>query len=81
MGFRENLLETANAYCIATNRARSGVALLILNDSKFFDRLETGCSCTIDTYEKVMKWFKEHMPAEAPPPQPSEKHRKRQSAP
>lgn len=62
MNHRQKLLTAVAKYCESTQRARSGVGLTILNDSKFFDRIENGASCTVDTYEKVMCWLKQHTP-------------------
>lgn len=30
-----------------------------LNDGKFFDRLERGGGCTIETYERLMRFLRE----------------------
>lgn len=57
MDWRIDFLEKVDAYCSATGRARSGVAKAILNDPKFFDEIEEGRSCTVDTKEKVEKWL------------------------
>jgi hypothetical protein len=62
MNHTDELLAKAKEYCSLTGRARSGVSLEILNDSKFFDRIEAGAGCTVRTYEKVMKWFRNNWP-------------------
>lgn len=73
MDYKNTILKTAAEYCELSGRARSGVANSIMNDGKFFDRIEQGGGCTMDTYQRVMGWFAENMPA---PPDVKDKHRR-----
>lgn len=60
MDHRQELLNIAEDYCKVTGRGRSALGLTILGDSKFFNKLEQGRSCRLDTYERVISWFKEN---------------------
>lgn len=62
MDYREELLNACKRYCEATGKAQATVATLVMNDGKFFDRMLAGKGCTVDTYKKVMQWFKENTP-------------------
>lgn len=62
MGYREKLLQAADFYCERTGKSRATLATLVTNHGKFFDRIEGGGGCTVDTYEKVMSWIKENTP-------------------
>lgn len=63
--YKEILLKTVQKYCELTGRVRGGVANAIANDGKFFDNIEKGGTCTMDTYVKAMKWLNENMPKSA----------------
>jgi hypothetical protein len=56
------LLEKTDEFCALTGRARSGIAAEILNDTKFFDRLESGATCTVRTFNKVYEWLVSNWP-------------------
>lgn len=60
MDYRNTLLEAADKHCRATGKSRSTLANLVANDGKFFDRIERGGGCTMDTFENVMRWFSEN---------------------
>lgn len=62
MKYKKELLRAVDVYCEATGRAKSGIGLAVLNDAKFFERFESGASCTMDTYERIMTWLKENTP-------------------
>lgn len=64
MNYKDTILKAVKSYCEKTGREPGGVANIIVNDGKFFDRLESGGGCTMATYEKVMSWFAEHTPTE-----------------
>lgn len=64
MDYRTELLTIASKYCELTGKSRSTIATKVMNDGKFFDRIENGAGCTMDTYEKVMRWFVFNMPHE-----------------
>lgn len=61
MSWREDVLRTASEWEKKTGRKRSGAASEIMNDAKFFDRIEDGGGCTVDTLERVERWFKENL--------------------
>ncbi len=69
MDYRKQLLEAAETYCKQTGLSRATVGNYVAKDNRFFDRIESGGGCTIDTFQKVMNWFSENMPAE-----PEQKH-------
>lgn len=56
------MLAVASVYCISADVSRSTLGRFIVNDGKFFDRIEAGGGCTLQTYEKVMKWFQANKP-------------------
>lgn len=62
MDFRSELLNAVSNYCQVTGKSPATVATQVMNDGKFFDRIESGGGCTMHTYEKVMKWFKDNAP-------------------
>lgn len=62
MDYRENIIQAKNRYCEITGLAAATVATKVMNDGKFFDRVEEGKGFTMDTYEKVMRWFQDNMP-------------------
>lgn len=61
-GLREQLLAVANAYSQASGRSLARVATLIHDQGALFKKLEAGGSCTIDTFDKAMRWFSDHWP-------------------
>lgn len=62
MDYRQQLLKLADDYSAGTGRSLARVATLVRNDGKFFKRLKLGAGCTMDTYERSLKWFSEHWP-------------------
>jgi len=68
MDSRLTLLTVARLYCDATGRSLARVATLIHNQGALFKKLEAGDTCTIETYDKAMRWFSDHWPATAPWP-------------
>ncbi len=68
MDYREHILTLADAYCIATNRSLARVSTIVRNDGKFFRRLREGAGCTMDTYQKCLRWFSEQWPDGLPWP-------------
>lgn len=55
MDYRKTLLSAAQDCVKRTGYSRSTVATKAANDGKFFDRIEKGGSCTVETYEGVLK--------------------------
>lgn len=64
MDLRAELLEAKNLYCERTGLAPATAASKAANDGKFFDRIENGGNFTIETFEKVMAWFRKNTPAQ-----------------
>lgn len=69
MDYRKTMLDAAEKHCKITGKSRATIATEVMNHGGFFDRIESGGGCTIDTFQKVMNWFSENMPAE-----PEQKH-------
>lgn len=65
MDLRAELITKAEAWCAATGKSKVTLGALVMKDGKFFGRLEAGKGCTIDTYERFMKFFAENLPSEA----------------
>ena len=61
---QNEMLSLAKAYCAATGTALSTLGRVIVNDGKFFPRIEAGGSCEMGTYSRVMAWLRDN----APPP-------------
>lgn len=58
--FRTTLLKQADEYCAAHGMSRRALAIAVMNDNKFFDRIEKGGSgFTTKTYEKFQTFFRE----------------------
>lgn len=60
--YRKELLDVANRFCTLTGKARGTIGNAVAKDARFFDRIEEGGGCTVDTYQNVMRWFDENMP-------------------
>lgn len=65
MDTRLTLLTVARAYSAATGRSLARVATLIHDQGALFKKLEAGGNCTIDTYDKAMRWFAANWPTDA----------------
>lgn len=62
-----NLVAEATRYCKTRGISLARLSTIVINDGKFFQRLEAGGSFTVRTYERFMTYFEEH-PVEAAPP-------------
>lgn len=62
MDAKTRLLAVAKAYCAETGLSLARVATLAQNQGSFFKRLEAGSSCTVETYEKVLRWLSDNWP-------------------
>lgn len=62
MDAKSRLLSVARLYCETTGLSMARVATLAHNQGAFFKRLNAGASCTLETYEKVMRWFSNNWP-------------------
>lgn len=60
--YRNELIDRVDVYCAAAGVTREYVAAKIVNDGRFFKRLEDGKGCTVDTYLKVKRWLIENTP-------------------
>lgn len=63
MDYRAALVYLARTYATATNRSVARVSTLVRNHGGFFDRLERGQGCTMDTFFEVLEWFERNWPA------------------
>lgn len=62
MDMKQRLIRESDAYCQRAGITRARLATLVMNDNKFFARLEKGGSFTVATYERFMAFFVEHPP-------------------
>lgn len=69
MDSRLTLLTVARAYSTATGRSLARVGTVIHDQGAFFKKLEAGGSCTMDTFDKAMRWFSANWPGETPWPE------------
>lgn len=58
----EQINRMANAYARHTKLKRSTLGVHIVNDGKFFPRLDDGGQCTVRTAERVAQWFANNWP-------------------
>ena len=68
MDYRSKLLALAAACSAGSGRSEARIANLAGCDSRFFVRLREGKGCTVDTLERVHRWFSENWPADTPWP-------------
>lgn len=59
------LLKVARAYSEATGRSLARIGTVIHNQGAFFKKLEEGGTCTMETFDKAMRWFSENWPSDA----------------
>ncbi len=59
----DELLLLAHIHHERTGLARATISTKVMNDGKFFDRIEVTRDCTLSTYHKVKRWFKENTPS------------------
>jgi hypothetical protein len=57
MDLRAQILVAADDWCRATGRSKARLATIVMNDGKFFLRIERGAGFTIRTHERFMKFF------------------------
>lgn len=65
------MLEKASDYCVSKGLSKSTLGRFIVNDGKFFDRIEQGGGCTMETYEKVMSWLSTNKPKKSKSKKPN----------
>ena len=57
MTLKATLIDTAERHCRFTGISKARLASIVVNDGKFFDRIERGGGFTADTYERFMAYF------------------------
>ncbi len=56
----DQLVHLATIWADANSRSRSRLATLVVNDGKFFDKIEMqGAGCTVATFEKFLLFFRD----------------------
>lgn len=68
MILREQLLVTADAYCLATGKSRARVSTQVLNNGSRLGAIAEGGDLGTMTFEAAMRWFSEKWPADTPWP-------------
>lgn len=68
MDYRDQLLCLARRYCEARNLSEARIATIILNRGAFFAHIRGGASCSVDTFLKVKRWFRDNWPEGQPWP-------------
>ena len=60
MSLKQKLIKQAEEYCKKRKISKARLSTIVVNDGKFFDRIENkGCDFTVGTYEKFQKFFDE----------------------
>lgn len=67
MDYKKEMLALRDKYIERAGSTSATLGKTIMNDGKFFDRIERGGSCTVETYHKVIAWFCSHTPARKRP--------------
>jgi hypothetical protein len=57
MDLTQHLLKTAKAFAESREISMARLATIVMNDGKFFQRVEAGKTLTVKTYEKVLAQF------------------------
>ncbi len=57
MNIREKLVDDIRAYCRESGVSLSAFGVLVVNDGKFFSRLESGKNVTLKNFERAQKWI------------------------
>lgn len=57
MTLKATLIKAAERHCRLTGISKARLASIVVNDGKFFDRIERGGGFTADTYERFMAHF------------------------
>ena len=65
MDLRTDLLTATERHCAATGMSKARLSTIVINDGKFFKRIEDGGDFTVRTYERFMAYFASHPPAQA----------------
>lgn len=57
MTLKAQLLKDAEDFCRQRGISRARLATIVVNDGKFFDRIERGGAFTTRTYERFQEYF------------------------
>ncbi len=57
MTLKTTLIEAAERHCRLAGISKARLASIVVNDGKFFDRIERGGGFTAETYERFMAHF------------------------
>ena len=60
MDLKEHLLAEARRHCAARGISLARLATLVVNDGKFFRRIEAGGDFGTRTYDRFMAYFRAH---------------------
>lgn len=63
INYRKKLLDDEAKHRSVTGRSSATIGKLIANDGRFFDRIRAGKGCTVDTFQKAVKWFRVNTPS------------------
>jgi len=59
---KEHILLVGSKFCSTSRLAQATVWAKAARDARFPDRIESGKTFTIRTYDTVMRWFSDHWP-------------------
>lgn len=65
---RQHLLDLGAAYCAETGYASKTVAQKACGDFRFFERVQSGASFTVKTYDRALQFFSDNWPRRMPWP-------------
>lgn len=68
MTLRDHLLTLSEVYCRHAGLSAARLATIVHRDGKFFSRLAAGGDVYTVSYERIMCWFADHWPPDAPWP-------------
>lgn len=66
MDLKTRLLTEARRHCAARGISLGRLAVLVVNDGKFFHRIQAGGDFGVRTYERFMDYFRDHAPTASP---------------
>lgn len=75
MTLKQTLLAVADIYVgeaeVHGGKSLARISTIVLNQGGFFDRLRSGKTCTLDSFEAVLRWFSDadNWPARSIPEQ------------
>jgi hypothetical protein len=64
MDYRASLVLLVETYARATSRSEARIANLAGRDSRFFERMRAGKTCSVDTLHHVLGWFSQNWPSD-----------------